>query len=160
MSGPTPCPNIVRSSVLARFMHLTTYVVRWDPKREDTTFFHQSAVIWSAYYQLQILCHRPFIPQGEKRTTMSFASLAIVLNAARASVRIIDIHGRRKGGFVPSQIVSNRTITISQIITGYYSPPASWSRWFYCSTYGRDVAKDLRWIRSRRWTTSIDACAF
>jgi hypothetical protein len=36
--------------------------VRWDPMREDPVFFNQSVMLHCAYYHLQIMIHRPFIP--------------------------------------------------------------------------------------------------
>ncbi|KAG8739987.1 hypothetical protein FRC10_004866 [Ceratobasidium sp. 414] len=36
--------------------------LRWDPNRENPLFFDQSATLYSTYYHVQILIHRPFIP--------------------------------------------------------------------------------------------------
>jgi hypothetical protein len=43
-----------------------TYIVRWDPARQDPVFFDQSVALHCAYYHLQILIHRPFIPMIRK----------------------------------------------------------------------------------------------
>ncbi|QRV74945.1 Fungal specific transcription factor domain [Ceratobasidium sp. AG-Ba] len=39
--------------------------LRWDPNRENPLFFDQSATLYSTYYHVQILIHRPFIPSRE-----------------------------------------------------------------------------------------------
>ncbi|KAF8972340.1 fungal-specific transcription factor domain-containing protein [Flammula alnicola] len=69
--------------------------LRWDPNREDDTFFNQSVSLYSAYYHIQILIHRPFIPSPSKPSPLSFPSLAICTNAARSCSHVIDIQRRR-----------------------------------------------------------------
>jgi hypothetical protein len=64
--------------------------VRWDPSRPESVFLHQSAFIHATYYYLQIQIHRPFI---QKTTSLSFPSLAICTNAARACSRLMDAKG-------------------------------------------------------------------
>lgn len=68
--------------------------MRWDPQREDETFFVQSANLRSAYYFIQIAIHRPFIPSSRKGSSLSFAALAICASAARAYSHVAD--GLRK----------------------------------------------------------------
>ncbi|KAF8150167.1 fungal-specific transcription factor domain-containing protein [Crassisporium funariophilum] len=70
--------------------------LRWDPNREDDTFFNQSVALYASYYHIQILIHRPFIPSPSKPSPLSFPSLAICTNAARSCSHIVDIHRRRK----------------------------------------------------------------
>jgi hypothetical protein len=91
----------------ANFAYLRT--VRWDPAREDLIFFDQSALLWAAYYQLQIMIHRPFIRTGPDPTGApgGFPALAICTNAARACARVVDTHKARMDQIVPSQIVSH-----------------------------------------------------
>ncbi|KAI0309699.1 fungal-specific transcription factor domain-containing protein [Amylostereum chailletii] len=69
--------------------------LRWDPTRENGVFFLQSAVIYSQFYQMQIMVHRPFIPSPNKPSPLSFPSLAICTNAARSCSHILD-HTRRR----------------------------------------------------------------
>ena len=71
--------------------------MRWDPKRQDLTFFNQSATLYTQYYQLQIAVHRPFIPSPRKPSPLSFPSLAICTNAARSSIHVLDVQARRSG---------------------------------------------------------------
>jgi hypothetical protein len=105
MSGLTPCQTTVRPAMTSYWTCLILILVRWDPKREDPTFFFQSASIWSAYYQLQILVHRPFVHQSGTPSSMALSSLAICTNAARACSRVIEAHQQREGGASPHQIV-------------------------------------------------------
>uniref|UniRef100_A0A0W0EWG7 Xylanolytic transcriptional activator regulatory domain-containing protein n=1 Tax=Moniliophthora roreri TaxID=221103 RepID=A0A0W0EWG7_MONRR len=71
--------------------------LRWDPNREDEIFFNQSAVLYTQYYVLQIVIHRPFISSPKRPSPLSFPSLAICTNAARSCSHIVDLQRRRKG---------------------------------------------------------------
>jgi hypothetical protein len=64
--------------------------VRWDPQREPILFFSQSAVLYSHYYQLQILVHRPFIPVRGKTPNARLPSVAVCTNAARACAHLLQ----------------------------------------------------------------------
>ncbi|KXN91050.1 hypothetical protein AN958_03117 [Leucoagaricus sp. SymC.cos] len=64
--------------------------LRWDPNQPNTIFLHQSAFIHATYYYLQIQIHRPFV---QKTTPLSFPSLAICTNAARACSHLLDAKG-------------------------------------------------------------------
>ncbi|KAJ7772689.1 fungal-specific transcription factor domain-containing protein, partial [Mycena maculata] len=70
--------------------------LRWDPERKDTLHFNQSALLFAAYYNVQILVHRPFIPPPlEISPPGTLPSLAICANAARSCARIFEAHDRR-----------------------------------------------------------------
>ncbi|KZT07879.1 uncharacterized protein LAESUDRAFT_724338 [Laetiporus sulphureus 93-53] len=71
--------------------------LRWDPKRENITFFNQSATLYASYYMLQVLVHRPFIPSPRKPSPLSFPSLAICTNAARSCTHVLDVQYKRTG---------------------------------------------------------------
>ncbi|KAJ7586302.1 fungal-specific transcription factor domain-containing protein [Mycena floridula] len=74
--------------------------LRWDPHREDQTFFDQSTIMYTTYYYVQIIVHKPFIPRpGVSLPDTSLPSLAICANAARSCCRIIEIQSRR--GYLP-----------------------------------------------------------
>lgn len=75
--------------------------LRWDPHREDTVFFRQSAILYANYYHLQILVHRPFIPSPRKPSSLSFPSLAICTNAARSCSHLVDYSRERLGPVLP-----------------------------------------------------------
>ena len=70
-------------------------LVRWDPNREDKYLFDQSVVLYSNYYFLQIIVHRPFIPTPNKPSPSSFPSLAICANAARSCSHLADLQRKR-----------------------------------------------------------------
>ncbi|KII90943.1 hypothetical protein PLICRDRAFT_174295 [Plicaturopsis crispa FD-325 SS-3] len=69
--------------------------LRWDPTRENAVFFNQSASLYSSYYHLQILIHRPFIPSPHKASPLSFPSLAICANAARSCSHVLHLQQQR-----------------------------------------------------------------
>ncbi|KAI0058762.1 hypothetical protein BV25DRAFT_1196308 [Artomyces pyxidatus] len=69
--------------------------LRWDPTRENITHFLQSAALHASYYFVQITIHRPFIPSSRKPSCLSFPSLAICANAARACSHVADAQRRR-----------------------------------------------------------------
>ncbi|KAF8066999.1 fungal-specific transcription factor domain-containing protein [Lyophyllum atratum] len=70
--------------------------LRWDPTRTNDIFFNQSASLHCAYYHIQILVHRPFIPSPRKpNAALSFPSLAICTNAARACSHVLAAQGKR-----------------------------------------------------------------
>ncbi|KAI0692333.1 fungal-specific transcription factor domain-containing protein [Cytidiella melzeri] len=69
--------------------------LRWDPNNKDPVFLGQSACLYSAYYTVQIVVHRPFIPSPRKPSPLSFPSLAICTNAARSCIHVMDEHWRR-----------------------------------------------------------------
>ncbi|KAJ7693299.1 fungal-specific transcription factor domain-containing protein [Mycena rosella] len=66
--------------------------LRWDPKRKNTLHFKQSVLLYTAYYYVQILVHRPYIPATPFTVSLPGAhpSLAICTNAARSCARIFD----------------------------------------------------------------------
>ncbi|KAJ6544038.1 fungal-specific transcription factor domain-containing protein [Mycena capillaripes] len=70
--------------------------LRWDPDRKNKLHMSQSTLLYTAYHNVQILVHRPFIPAPlENSQSDAFPSLAICTNAARSVVRIFDNHVRR-----------------------------------------------------------------
>ncbi|KAJ6544036.1 fungal-specific transcription factor domain-containing protein [Mycena capillaripes] len=70
--------------------------LRWDPDRKNKLHLSQSALLHTAYYELQILVHRPFIPTPFETThSGALPSLTICTSAARSCVRIFDNHVRR-----------------------------------------------------------------
>ncbi|KIK51276.1 hypothetical protein GYMLUDRAFT_78264 [Collybiopsis luxurians FD-317 M1] len=74
--------------------------LRWDPHREDPVHFHQSVMLYTTYYWIQILIHRPFIarPGDGSGSVLSFPSLAICANAARSCCHVVDVQRRRNLG--------------------------------------------------------------
>ncbi|KAJ7586336.1 fungal-specific transcription factor domain-containing protein [Mycena floridula] len=80
--------------------------LRWDPHRENQTFFNQSSLMYCVYYYVQILVHKAFIPRsGVASANTSLPSLAICANAARSCCRIVDVQSRRGYLSLPHVIV-------------------------------------------------------
>ncbi|KAJ7238334.1 fungal-specific transcription factor domain-containing protein [Mycena haematopus] len=77
--------------------------LRWNPSRREQVFFDQSVALHCAYYHLQILIHRPFIPMLRKSAPTALPSLAICTSAARACANIVDVQ-RQRNGNVPAVI--------------------------------------------------------
>ena len=76
----------------------STPPVKWDTTGQnfrELVWFLQSASLYSHYYHLQILVHRPFIPSPRKPSPLSFPSLAICTNAARSCAHVVDLQRRR-----------------------------------------------------------------
>ncbi|KAE9406990.1 hypothetical protein BT96DRAFT_986942 [Gymnopus androsaceus JB14] len=77
--------------------------LRWDPHREDPHFFRQSATLYSDYYWVQIQIHRGNL----KHNGMSYSSLAVSTNAARACVSVLTrLHSRGGDNAFPNTITS------------------------------------------------------
>src|SRR5258707_13233580 len=74
---------------------ISDFLVRWDPRRENQTFFVQSAALHVAYYFIQITIHRPFIPTSRKESSLSFPAFVICASAARASSHVSDALRKR-----------------------------------------------------------------
>ncbi|KDN50625.1 hypothetical protein RSAG8_01123, partial [Rhizoctonia solani AG-8 WAC10335] len=90
--------------------------LRWDPSRENSLFFDQSATLYSTYYHVQILIHRPFIPSPRKPSPLSFPSLAICTTAARSCSHVLDLQRRRSQTISPGVMVAAFTSGIVLLI--------------------------------------------
>ncbi|KAF9040396.1 hypothetical protein BDZ89DRAFT_1060485 [Hymenopellis radicata] len=89
-------------SALCKWVDSMPLYLRWNPHHTDPSFFKQSAYLHVAYYFAQIQLHRPFISLVGKSSSspISFPSLSICVNAARASCHIVDTYHQR--GFRPT----------------------------------------------------------
>src|ERR1700722_8087440 len=90
--------------------------VRWDPNRENKVFFSQSVALYTSYYHLQILIHRPFIPLPCNPSLLLFPSLAICINAACSCSHVVDIH-RKQNLQTPSHVHVRIVPSNSRIIS-------------------------------------------
>lgn len=142
---------------------LTTVLVRWDPNRENSVFFDQSAFLYCYYYLVQILVHRRFIPTYGKRTH-SLPSQVVCTTAARACCRLLDIHQRRTGRPLPYQIVRNITASIKRSPANR-GAPCSVCRNYRCRhSFTRHMAKqassyELQSIEGDGGCTKMYGCA-
>ncbi|KZT53528.1 hypothetical protein CALCODRAFT_50026 [Calocera cornea HHB12733] len=103
-------------SALNKWIDSVPAHLKWDPNVEDSLWFDQSATLFSSYYQLQILIHRPFIPSPRRPSPLSFPSLAICSNAARSSAHICEHVRRRSARILPGVIVAAFTSGIVLLI--------------------------------------------
>jgi len=123
----------------------TTYpnfwAVKWDTTGQnfkDLTWFLQSASLYSQYYHLQILVHRPFIPSPRKPSPLSFPSLAICTNAARSCAHVVDLQRRRAPQYPATHFQARAAFVFNDItetrLTYLFCPTAA-SRVYgwYCS---------------------------
>jgi hypothetical protein len=80
----------------------------------NDTFAHQSGTLYLTYYLLQIMIYRPFIPppccwssqpchapHPHPHEDFPFPATALVVNAAKSLVRIVDTLGTRGPSDVP-----------------------------------------------------------
>ncbi|CDU23715.1 related to transcriptional activator acu-15 [Sporisorium scitamineum] len=61
--------------------------LRYDPHERSDEWLLQSSLLYSKYYNCQLLVHRPFIPAkkgASEKSILNFPSLAICTNAARS----------------------------------------------------------------------------
>jgi hypothetical protein len=86
--------------------------VRWDPQRKDDLFFYQSAMVYTVYYTVQIIVHRPFISNRTASPQLTAPSLAICTQAARANSRILEAQERRRKYISGAQLVRTLVSTV------------------------------------------------
>ena len=112
--------------------------VKWDTTGQnfkDITCFLQSASLYSHYYHLQIMVHRPFIPSPRKPSPLSFPSLAICTNAARSCAHVVDLQRRRAPQFPSSHFQVRVSVIFLETCQTYILCPTTASRVYgrYCS---------------------------
>lgn len=79
--------------------------VKWDPQMQNMTYLNQSAHLYTSYYYLQMVIHRPYLPSPRKHHTSPFPSLAICTNAARSCVHVTYIQYTRSAASTWQNIV-------------------------------------------------------
>ncbi|KAH7921041.1 hypothetical protein BV22DRAFT_1039127 [Leucogyrophana mollusca] len=103
-------------AALHRWLHNLPSHLRWDPSSPNDSFFLQSCCLYSAYYHVQIVVHRPFLPSPGKAAPMAFPSHAICINAARSCSGVIDIYRKRTGSCVPALQLAAFTAAIVLLV--------------------------------------------
>ncbi|KAF8187612.1 fungal-specific transcription factor domain-containing protein [Mycena galopus ATCC 62051] len=93
--------------------------LRWDPSRADLVFFKQSAILYCAYYHVQMTAHRGFIPQLRPSTTLP--SLAICTNAARSASHVIEAWSQRTKDIPPVILLPALTTTCIVLLLNVWS---------------------------------------
>ncbi|KAF7376438.1 hypothetical protein MSAN_00059400 [Mycena sanguinolenta] len=113
--------------------------LRWDPARTNVLHSTQSALLYAAYYNVQMLLHRPFIPAPfERPPPDALPSLAICTHAARACLRIFDTPQRRQ---IPGYYNILQTIFTAGIVLLL-------SEWSKAKAFLRNPSKELDGINA------------
>jgi hypothetical protein len=60
--------------------------------------FTQTVCLHASYHLVQMTIHRPFIPSSRRASSLSFPSLSICANSARACIHVLQRHERRIPG--------------------------------------------------------------
>lgn len=104
-------------------------------------------MLYTAYYNIQMLVHRPFINAPTKPSPLPFPSLAICTNAARSCIHLMELVSRR--GFVYHPHILVMLIISDEI-------PAHLHRWpffrlalYFSSTFGQENYQVVMEIRGR-----------
>ncbi|KAJ7732363.1 fungal-specific transcription factor domain-containing protein [Mycena maculata] len=84
-------------SALNRWRDQVPDHLSWDPERAHPVFFDQSVALNCAYYHLQILVHRSFIPPMRHAAPAGLPSMAVCTSAACACANMLDLQRQRKG---------------------------------------------------------------
>ncbi|KAK7437250.1 Gypsy retrotransposon integrase-like protein 1 [Stygiomarasmius scandens] len=97
MSGPEWNEKVVSEldSLLNNWVDSIPDHLRWDPNREDPVFFDQSVMLYTSYYWVQMVVHKPFIPKPGSASKLSFPSMAICANAARSCCHVMEVQQKR-----------------------------------------------------------------
>ncbi|KAJ7647014.1 fungal-specific transcription factor domain-containing protein [Roridomyces roridus] len=98
-----PVPPINSQTIISFDSALNSWLsqvpnhLRWDPERQNRVHFNQSVLLYTAYYNLQILLHRPFIPAPLQASLAPDAqpSLTICTTAARSCSRVLEAQAKR-----------------------------------------------------------------
>ncbi|SPC65121.1 related to transcriptional activator acu-15 [Ustilago sp. UG-2017b] len=93
--------------------------LRYDPHETDDEWLMQSSLLYSKYYNCQLLVHRPFIPAkkgSNQNSILNFPSLAICTNAARSISHLIQNLKDRELHNAVGIPVAFRSISASSIL--------------------------------------------
>ncbi|KAF5339483.1 hypothetical protein D9758_015314 [Tetrapyrgos nigripes] len=103
MSGPEWTEKVVSEldSLLNKWIDSVPDHLKWDPNNPNPVFFHQSVMLYTSYYWVQIIVHKPFIPKPGSTPDVSFPSMAICANAARSCCHVMEVLHFKRGGFLP-----------------------------------------------------------
>ncbi|KAJ7157327.1 fungal-specific transcription factor domain-containing protein [Mycena filopes] len=94
-------PEVVADldSALNKWVDSIPSHLRWDPTRRGI-FLDQSTLLYTTYYYVQMLIHRPFIPApgSAPASHSAFPALAICANSARSCGHVMEVQSRRGTG--------------------------------------------------------------
>ncbi|SPO19755.1 related to transcriptional activator acu-15 [Ustilago trichophora] len=93
--------------------------LRYDPHEPNDEWLMQSSLLYSKYYNCQLLVHRPFIPAkkgANEHSILNFPSLAICTNAARSISHLIQNLKERDLHISVGIPVAFRSVSASSIL--------------------------------------------
>ncbi|KAF6754115.1 fungal-specific transcription factor domain-containing protein [Ephemerocybe angulata] len=85
---------------LDKWKHNLPEHLRWNPSAPHSLFYDQSATLHANFNWIRILLYRPFIGSKTKKPTDGLLALKVCINAARATISIMDAQSQR-GNFIP-----------------------------------------------------------
>ncbi|KAH9478722.1 putative transcriptional regulatory protein [Psilocybe cubensis] len=90
--------------------------LHWDPDRPNSLFFHQSVNLHATYYYVQMQMHRQFLT---KKNSITFTSLAMCSNAARACARVLEAGMTRGLRVLPNTMIAAFTAGVLMVLAFY-----------------------------------------
>lgn len=93
--------------------------LRYDPHEPNDEWLIQSSLLYSKYYNCQVLVHRPFIPAKKgvnENSMLNFPSLAICTNAARSISHLSQNLKERNLHNMVGIAVAFRSVSASSIL--------------------------------------------
>lgn len=105
-------------SALNNWLDTVPQHLRYDPHEPNDEWLMQSSLLYSKYYNCQLLVHRPFIPAkkgANENSILNFPSLAICTNAARSISHLIQNLKERNLHFGVGILVAFRSVSASSI---------------------------------------------
>ncbi|KAI0318303.1 fungal-specific transcription factor domain-containing protein [Amylostereum chailletii] len=79
--------------------------LRWNPTCANDVHFFGAVSLLSGYYLVQMTIHRSFIRSSHKKSALSFQSLTLCVNAARACRHVLEVALLRQPGPTPSLLI-------------------------------------------------------
>ncbi|KAJ4482473.1 fungal-specific transcription factor domain-containing protein, partial [Lentinula aciculospora] len=90
--------------------------LRFSATIQDPVFFIQAAMLSSAYHDLRLLVHHPFVAPGGKPTSITYSCLANCDNAARANSSIASAISRRAPVVLAPTLLQHTAFTSAIIL--------------------------------------------
>ncbi|SNX81420.1 related to transcriptional activator acu-15 [Melanopsichium pennsylvanicum] len=106
-------------SALNNWLDTVPSHLRYDPHETNDEWLMQSSLLYSKYYNCQLLVHRPFIPvkkSANENSILNFPSLAICTNAARSISHLLQSLKDRDLQIQGGILVAFRSVSASSIL--------------------------------------------
>ncbi|KAJ7583186.1 fungal-specific transcription factor domain-containing protein [Mycena floridula] len=131
---------------LAQWMDSVPEHLRWDPSRKDLVFFKQSGCLYTTYYYIKMIVHRPEL-------LCSLSNLAILADAAKRCIDVLEHLSRKAPLSVP--IVHAALFTSAAMLFRNH-----WKNPSRCTKDLDDVRRCLKLLNSQagRWKIAARFC--